>query len=190
MAGMCMMCDGASIDEVRFGIHGLIARHGFAITGCEGAAGEAGWSYTIGLVTQFDHPELVVLDTEHTRRARILDGLGELVKAGERLDGDVSVVFRTGEVFDFVDVHPVHFDRGLLNIWLDYMGALGPLRPQPRALQVIQDHGPRCDKHWIPGPPRLDSPRAVFTGSRPNRSKPRPRPGDHLRPGGRPRRGR
>lgn len=57
---MCIMCDGASLDEVRFGIHGIIDRYGWYIQGVEAPPGGRSWAYTIGLSAAFDHPELII----------------------------------------------------------------------------------------------------------------------------------
>ena len=73
---MCIMCDGASRDEVLFSLHGRVQRNGWAlqIVASTGPPG-LGWVYTIGLAA-FDHPELVVVGLEVVDSARVPERAG------------------------------------------------------------------------------------------------------------------
>lgn len=89
---MCMMCNGASLDDVRFHIHSLIKRVGWAVVPVQGDRPSTSWAYTIGLTTRFDHPELAVVGCEPS---------------------------------------------DTFAMWVDYFGALGHPRPEPRAFELV-----------------------------------------------------
>lgn len=59
--GMCMMCDGATPDEMRFMVYGHIEKYGWHIVYVENQKRSASWAYTIGLSSRFGHPELAVV---------------------------------------------------------------------------------------------------------------------------------
>src|SRR4051794_10933732 len=122
MADMCMICDGASHDEVLFYVHGLIENHGWAITPIGDDPPGRSWVYTIGLAAAFDHPELVLVDIEIATATAVLDELGERIRAGERLVDVDAVVLDDGRHVRLVDVDQTHIDAGLLNLWFDYYG--------------------------------------------------------------------
>jgi hypothetical protein len=165
---MCMMCNGASRDEVRFHLHGTISRHGWAIFGV-GDHETTGWLYTIGLVAGFNHPELVVVGQEPALAAAVLNHLGERVRRGERFDvADRTAVGDESEV-GLRHVHPVQIELGLLNAWVDYYGALGPPYPEPQALQVVLSDGRYCHQHQQ-AQPLLDGPTDVLPIRPPNRA--------------------
>ena len=81
MVDMCIMCEGASRDEVLFDIHGAIELHGFFMQGVEPDPPHPGWAYTIGLSDGFGHPEFVVVGQSMNEAAHILDGLACTVMA-------------------------------------------------------------------------------------------------------------
>src|SRR5262245_49144814 len=99
---MCMMCDGASHDEVLFHLHGQIDRKVWAIIPVGDDPPERSWVYTIGLVA-FDHPELVVMDCEPSFAAKVLDELGERIRAGDRFINVDDVELAGGLTAHLVD---------------------------------------------------------------------------------------
>jgi hypothetical protein len=146
---MCMICDGYDADDVLFYVHGKVASRGWAICPVGGPDDERSWVYTIGFAGGFDHPELVLVDTEVEFAAAVLNELGERLRDGERFDEAEGVTMRDGLEVQLVDVDFVHIDAGLLNLWFEYYGALGPPypTPAPTARQVLLPDECFCDEH-------------------------------------------
>lgn len=144
---MCEMCKGASIDEVRFNLHGMIYRSGWAVVPVVAESLERSWAYTVGLAGGFDHPELAVVGLSPTDAGRLLNKLGELVRTGSRLmPGDVVTIVGRGD-FLLAGVRPDHFAGGTFAAWVGYYGALGPPHPRPAALEVVHlGDVPRLDR--------------------------------------------
>lgn len=154
--GMCIMCNGASLDEVRFDLHGRIERHGWAVQYVAEESIGRSWAYTIGLAAGFDHPELVVVGLEPEPAGGLLNVLGDMIRDGTRFDAG-----------HLTRVHPAHFVRGVFASWVDYYGALGR-RPAAKALEVVPPgRTPKLDRASSPigKPPRR----------RPSRRRPRGR---------------
>jgi hypothetical protein len=143
---MCMMCDGADLDDVLFHIDGQVTRNGWALVPVDGGAHRPSWIYTIGLTDQ-DHPELVMAGVDLDFSVAVLDYLADRVWCGERLDTRQHV--RCVETFDveLADVHPAHVERGLINMWRVYYQALGPPVPEPWVRQVILPDDNCCAEH-------------------------------------------
>ena len=81
---MCMMCDGASRDEMLFSLHAKVLHHGWALQGVGGDGERADWMYTRGLSSGFAHPELVMVGGRIEDSGRVLNEIGELVRSGRR----------------------------------------------------------------------------------------------------------
>jgi len=132
------MCDeGATLDEVRFAIHGIIARHGWFIQYVEASTVARSWAYTVGLSAGFGHPELIVVGVTATKAARVLNRLGDMVRDGDKLGPGVGLVDTNRKHTHFSVVHPTHFQRGVFAAWTDYYGCLGPPYPAAAALEVV-----------------------------------------------------
>lgn len=135
---MCIMCDeGATLDECRFNIHGIVDRYGWFIQYVEVKPVARSWAYTIGLSAGFGHPELIVTGVGAQTSALVLNQVGEMIREGH--------IFTPGDcLFDphekhthFSEVHPNHFDRGVFATWNDYYECLGPPYPAAIALEVV-----------------------------------------------------
>lgn len=150
-----MMCDGASRDEVLFARHATIERYGWALVAVGDSPPTADWIYTIGLAPR-GHPELVIVGHEQAVAGALLNELGERIRDGERFQAGDSTMAGHVQV-GFVAVDPAHIERGLLNAWLDYYGALGPPHPDLHALQVVLPDGQHCHTHQT-SQPLLDTP--------------------------------
>ena len=144
---MCEMCEGRTRDQYLDRLRGLIRTHGWALQAVHGQ-GRVGWVYTIGLTTGYGHPELLLIDTDVGRAARLLNGLGTAIR-----DGTVLVAGPTraadGTELELVEVHPVHTCSDLLAMWHDVHGHLpDDDRPTLDVLQVrvpsIVEGGPRA----------------------------------------------
>lgn len=168
---MCMMCDGASIDEVRFRVHGCIERYGWYIQGVEAGDEGSEWIYTVGLSAGFDHPELVVVGLDFFEGGALLNALAEEIGHGGTFEAgeEIGMFDRVAEL---VEVDPRQFEHGTFATWCDYYACLGPPLPRAHALQI-----------WLPDVDalRLDTPANVLGASGPNRAarrrRRRPRPG-------------
>ena len=130
---MCMMCSGATFDEVLFHVHGLIERFGWAVVPV-GDRLSAPWAYTIGLV-QVNHPELTVKRMPPEAAGRLLNRLGDLVLDGRKFsDGEEVTVGK--KRYRFASVPDRQLENGRFAIWVNYYGAMGR-HPEPRFLEVV-----------------------------------------------------
>jgi len=160
---MCMMCDGASPEEVDQWMEATIARAGWAVTGVEDDH-VVDWAYTVGLVDGFNHPELIVVGMG-PGALRTLDEIGERVRAGERF-GPMSVVEIGEHLFPFGPVDPGQFDTEVFNGWTSYYGNHMREYVPPVALQVFP---PRClvERGGDPARWSLDTPAEVLGVAQP-----------------------
>jgi hypothetical protein len=134
---MCMLCDGASQDEVLFHIHGVIHRYGWFIQYVQHKRVSRSWAYTIGMASGFDHPELVIAGVDMETASRVVNQAGEMVERGARLTAGTSIwVPRLGAI-RVSAVHRDHFDRGVFAVWDEYHHALGPPYPPMGALELV-----------------------------------------------------
>jgi hypothetical protein len=119
---MCVICDGASEDEVLFDMYGLIQRNGFTMTSVETSPP---WTYTIGLAERF-HPELVVTGMPADTAANIIWFVVDQIEAGMTFDEcSPPLEFGPRTSLRFGPVHPDHWPGGLLAQWCNYYDALG-----------------------------------------------------------------
>lgn len=160
---MCMMCDGASPEEVDQWMEATIARAGWAIIRV-GDDHVVDWAYTVGLVDGFDHPELIVVGMD-AGALRALDEIGERVRAGERF-GPTSVVEIGEHLFPLGPVDPEQFVHEVFNGWTSYYGNHVQEYVPPVALQVFP---PVClvESGGDPHQWSLDTPAEVLGGARP-----------------------
>ena len=143
MAAMCDICEGASDDELLFGIHGRKLNFGWAIEYVWADEPLFSWGYTIGLTERFGHPELTVAGrcAEHT--GRLLNALGRAIQEG-RLDGHDGSVSLDGVGYNLLEVHPGHYEAGTFAMWEFYYRALGWGPPEHRVLEIVAlDERPR-----------------------------------------------
>lgn len=140
--------------------------HGWALV--QVADDGAGWSYTIGLVERFGHPELCVIDAELNVGAQVIN---QFVK-GIVARGELSAEHRLMGL-QCVDVHQDHLRSHLFARWSERYGH--PMR-QGEMLQVLLPAGSYCECH-TPRVRRLDIPGPTPSGPRrPNREERRRRP--------------
>jgi hypothetical protein len=108
---MCLECDGYSFEEAMQALDLQITVHGWALMQVEGD-GEA-WSYTIGLLENFGHPELTVLDMElGYQRGYINTLVDDIVESGE-----ISPLTIMELGVECVEVHPEHLRSDLFGKW-------------------------------------------------------------------------
>jgi hypothetical protein len=153
---MCVMCDGWSWEEFRQQLQRWIDESGFALIPVTGSVPGFGWTYTIGLFDTFDHPELVAVAGRITNQADVLHALAQCVRDGERFKAGDTRALHGGEV-GFVDVHPAHVARGLVDAWFRFHHETMRSTDRPTVLQVILAAEHRCHEHQETQP-RLDNP--------------------------------
>ncbi|WP_214404048.1 DUF4262 domain-containing protein [Pseudonocardia lacus] len=73
-----------------------IRRHGWALQAVDGDEDGPPYVYTVGL-SGYGHPELIVFATAQAAAARLLNELGELVRAGRTLVAGQRVVAPSGD---------------------------------------------------------------------------------------------
>lgn len=108
---MCMMCNGASRDDVLFHVHASIERVGWAVVPVVSGTVARSWAYTIGLSSGFGHPELVVVGRRPDSAGLLLNSLGEMVRAGESLSPGEWILGPNDERLELKEVPHGHFTR-------------------------------------------------------------------------------
>lgn len=74
-------------DELLAGIHGHIERTGWSLMSVMGSRRTLPWTYTIGLLEKFDHPELIMIGVDDRSAGGVLNALGALAERSRRLPG-------------------------------------------------------------------------------------------------------
>jgi hypothetical protein len=139
-----MMCNGGTLDELLFDIHGLIARFGCAVIPV-GDRLPSTWAYTIGLV-EVNHAELTVNRMPPEAAGRLLNHLGVLIRSGRKFVDGEEITVGTGR-YRFASVPDRQLLNGRFAIWVNYYGALGPPHPEPRFLEVVSQDQARRASH-------------------------------------------
>jgi hypothetical protein len=164
---MCVMCNGASRQDVRDHFRQQIDMKGFALCVVTDGADDAGWAYTIGLTRRWEHPELVVAGQRLTFATAVLDGVAARVVRGERFHCRATTDVMKGTI-GFVEVRSRHIRHGLMDGWLGYYESEGEHDVGLTALQLLLPDGHHCFEHQVTQP-RLDAEESVLL-TRPNRA--------------------
>lgn len=85
------------VDQYEAWQRETIRRHGWALQAVLGEEDLPPFVYTVGL-SGFAHPELILFATSQATAATVLNDLGELVRAGRRLEAGEVVRVPSGEV--------------------------------------------------------------------------------------------
>ena len=106
------------------------------MTHVNGDATHPPWTYTIGLLDGFGHPELIVVGLACESACALLNALADRVAAGCRfaagewfVGGDYTLGFRP--------VHDTRWESGLFAKWHHYYECVGYPDEDPVALQVV-----------------------------------------------------
>ena len=85
-----------------------IKTRGWSIVCVVGGENEPDFAYTVGLTTSFKHPEIVLFGLDFKNASAILNGVGDLVKKGEKFIPGVRYdnIFRDGYNAQFISVLP------------------------------------------------------------------------------------
>ena len=79
---------------------------------------DTAWCYTVGLVENYDHPELALLDVELDHQSRLITALVQDVVAR----GELVTAARPRERLRCVEVHPDHLRGDLFGTWANRYG--------------------------------------------------------------------
>ncbi len=178
-AGMCELCDGNTYEQVFETMRDHVGAGKWALQGVEPGASSPGWVYTVGLIQNFDHPELVVVNGDLRSCGALLDEIGLRISRGLRVDAGATLDLG-GYVVEFGSVHASYLTDDLCASWENYYGWIGA-RPGPlRALQVAPPLAEWCDHCYREGR-CLSVPGARGFGSGLNRSARRAQARRHRR---------
>ena len=123
---MCLRCDGYSEKQIQQMTEMQIAVHGWGVVAVDDHPPVA---YSIGVLENYGHPELVVMDIETLAAQQLINHVGALIRdGGGALDRDVL----SGQGIQIVEVHPTHLRSGLVGGWARYYGE------RPRAGDFVQ----------------------------------------------------
>lgn len=147
---MCSICDGATFDEVCARYQRNIERYGWTAVEVEAGPHGRGWTYTIGLTSTFDVPELVVVGgCGHCAHKRFRELIDPLVT--DWGDDPPSEVIVCEQRLGIVKVQPHVWETDRFNAWLEHRWRY-PHDGRPRALQLLF-----ADANGIlPGEPGVD----------------------------------
>jgi hypothetical protein len=150
---MCEMCDGRSAEDVRRALQDTIDEHGWVMQHVKASASSRPWTYTIGLVERYDHPEVIIVGGTQARAAKIIHEVverieydSELLVAGDTVPLDCACCH-----LHVGNVHAAHLTSGWFAMW-HFVYAVGD-KPGPslRALQLNL-----CGDPELPFLPMLD----------------------------------
>src|SRR5947209_6271559 len=128
VVGMCLICDGFTHEEAHSGEFVRIAMYGFTMIA---VGGSPTWTYTIGLLQSFGHPELVMTGLSPGDSADLITAVVELIREGAVFDAaspPLTVCSCTEVAFG--DVHEEQWLQGRFDGWLGYYDWLGGELPE------------------------------------------------------------
>jgi hypothetical protein len=132
---MCFICDGGTEQDLLDQTHARIAEHGFTMM----MVGDdrSSWAYSIGLLENFGHPELVVTGLDATSASAVITGLAERIRDGERFTAASPDTTYMGWPVRFGEVHQSQWRHGRFAMWCAYYGHRGELPANPDAVQLL-----------------------------------------------------
>lgn len=164
---MCQLCNGASLDNVLVNQDLLIRTSGYAMTQVSDHRG-GGWTYTIGLLERFGHPDLLTLDVDLALQAGLVNALAASVVEHGVLPGRAEL---RSDGLSTVLVHPNHLAEGRVAMWTKRHQRV----PQTgEFLQVVLSSRHFCACH-APLRQMLDKPLVRTVGNEPSHRRRRKR---------------
>ena len=121
------------------------------------------WSYTIGLLESYDHPELMITGLEFDVQNRVIRKIVDSIET----TGSVDLAFLEREGVTLVDVHPRHLAGDWFGTWSNFYERL----PPPGSfLQIVppSDWFCECHQHSMP---HFELPDPIRFGPRPSRRR-------------------
>ena len=135
---MCIECDGYSHEDAIHALDLQIRIYGWSVV--QVGSDENAFSYTIGLVENFGHPELIVADADRRYQHELLNELANGVVA----NGRPALDRPSTRGVSCVGVHPNHLHGHYFGMWASRYGEL----PKPgQVLQVLLSDGSYCECH-------------------------------------------
>ena len=155
---MCLQCDGYSYEQTMLALDLTIRTYGWQLTQ---VTAEMPWSYTIGLLESYGHPELMIygveLDTQNTVIRKIVDPIVQT--------GSVDHAFLERQGVTLVEVHPNHLAGDWFGTWSNFYERT----PPPGSfLQIVTpgDWFCECHRHSMP---HFELPGPIRSGNRAER---------------------
>jgi hypothetical protein len=150
---MCILCDGGSAQELLNGFRSRIGEFGFTMVAV--GEGSSSWTYTIGLLENFGHPEFVVTGLRPNAAITVMTALVERVRAGERFTSESADTAYEGIPLRLGHVHRSQWTHSRFAMWEAYYEWLGGAPLSPSATQILwpNDYGvfppgrDFCDQH-------------------------------------------
>lgn len=140
---------GSAEDTLDF-IDEWVERLGWALMHVGGDV--VSWTYTVGLLAGYDHPELIIMGLIPRAAAGFLNAIGEEIAAGRRFYPDGEIHEFNGVPVRFGRVDPEHWETARFAMWETYYDDRGGRPPVPLAIQVLWDD----DDGHFPGDPAYD----------------------------------
>ena len=134
---MCDICDGMTYEESYERTRRLIEdERWWTLEAVEGSGDSLSWTYTIGITQLLGHPELVVVGLDHEEAGRLLNQLGERIRAGAVLGPGPETDRVAGLTFGPV-AGEQWTQRSTFAGWHGYYDWRGAPRPERSAVQVF-----------------------------------------------------
>jgi hypothetical protein len=143
------MCEGSSQEEVLAEDAAIIAEHGHLVTGV-GDGDPPHWTYTVGLLDRFGHPELIVAGPHFRIAASIINHVGRQIRDGARFGAGDTIRVAEGEIFECEAtlrvgaLDPIQYRLDTFNMWFA-LAAHGVVRVEElRAVQLVAPSDVLC----------------------------------------------
>jgi len=113
--GMCLRCDGYSLEEFRRHVDLTIRVNGYLTQQVADDLDDEEWTYTVGVAESWGHPDLLIVDGPLEVQSQLVAYLVLDIRSHGRIspelldDLDLTVV----------PVHESHFASGIVGIWED-----------------------------------------------------------------------
>lgn len=132
---MCFICDGGTEEEWAARTRDRIREFGFTMVAV--GSGTRSWTYTIGLLETFGHPELVVTTLAAQSAFGLINGMVDRIRSGERFDASSRETSLQGQPVRFGLVHRTQWVQGRFAAWVNHYGESGFLPAEPNAVQLL-----------------------------------------------------
>lgn len=132
---MCVLCDGTNEEDLLTGFRSRVTEFGFTMVSVGGSP--SSWTYTIGLLENLGHPELVVTGLDPSSAYGIITGLVTRIRAGEMFTGESEDTTHEGVPVRFGGVHRSQWAHGRFAMWEAYYDAFGGAPLDRAATQIM-----------------------------------------------------
>ncbi|HEX6394000.1 MAG TPA: DUF4262 domain-containing protein [Acidimicrobiales bacterium] len=147
---MCAFCEGETHEDFVDSLRCKVSRFGFTLMSVGDGPEDRGVVYTIGLIDECDHPELLISGYPIADAAEILCDVGRFVSRGHRIDQWRSFRYKRAAKLGLVQIDEEHLRDGLMAAWNWCYGDVDVGRLT--ALQVLLPDGSCCFRHQTTQP--------------------------------------